>query len=108
MERCKAKAKRTGDRCKNWPIRGGRVCRIHGGGAPQVRRAATQRREVARIEQELYDILGARMRREVGEQRAHRLHVAEVLGLAPDDPFTATHHAAVVAAAIEAWDRASG
>ena len=34
--RCKAKAKRTGERCKNSPVTGKEVCRMHGagGGAP--------------------------------------------------------------------------
>ena len=41
---CTAKAKSTGERCGNPPIRGGRVCPIHGGKAPQT--VATASREV--------------------------------------------------------------
>ncbi len=37
---CTAKAKSTGGRCKNPPIMGGTVCRIHGGSAPQVQAVA--------------------------------------------------------------------
>lgn len=32
-----------GEPCKNWPIKGGTVCRNHGGSAPQVRAAANRR-----------------------------------------------------------------
>jgi len=41
--RCTAKSKTSGERCKNPPIPGGTVCRIHGGGAPQVRAASARR-----------------------------------------------------------------
>ena len=40
--RCRARH-RDGGRCKNWAIRGGTVCRYHGGSAPQVRAAAAER-----------------------------------------------------------------
>lgn len=36
MQRCSAKSKRSGDRCKNFAIKGVRVCRMHGaGGGPK-------------------------------------------------------------------------
>lgn len=41
--RCKARAKSTGARCGKAAIPGGAVCRMHGGGAPQVQRAAVRR-----------------------------------------------------------------
>lgn len=41
--RCTAKAKSTGERCKRRPIIGGTVCKVHGGGAPQVKAAARAR-----------------------------------------------------------------
>lgn len=41
--RCTAKARTTGDRCGNYAIVGGTVCRMHGGAAPQVRLAARAR-----------------------------------------------------------------
>lgn len=41
--RCGATAHRSGERCKLLAIRGGRVCQVHGGSAPQVRAAAAQR-----------------------------------------------------------------
>lgn len=31
MERCRAKSKRTGEQCKNWPIKGGSICKFHEG-----------------------------------------------------------------------------
>ncbi len=40
---CSAKSKSTGVRCGNPPLVGGSVCRIHGGGAPQVKEAAARR-----------------------------------------------------------------
>ena len=43
MPQCKAKATSTGERCKVAAIKGGVVCRTHGGSAPQVRSAANRR-----------------------------------------------------------------
>ena len=40
---CHAKAKQTGNRCKNPAIHGGTVCRYHGGAASQVKRSARLR-----------------------------------------------------------------
>lgn len=40
--RCKAHRK-NGDLCKNRPVNGAAVCRMHGGGAPQVKRKAAER-----------------------------------------------------------------
>lgn len=42
-ERCTATSKRTGNRCPMPAIRGGTVCRMHGGAAPQVKFAAMER-----------------------------------------------------------------
>ena len=41
--KCQATSSRTGKHCKKWAIRGGTVCRTHGGAAPQVKAAAEQR-----------------------------------------------------------------
>ena len=41
--RCKAKAKSTSKRCARAAIAGAVVCRVHGGAAPQVRKAAAER-----------------------------------------------------------------
>lgn len=41
--RCHATAKSTGRPCSNPAIRGGTVCRLHGGSAPQVKFAAMER-----------------------------------------------------------------
>ncbi len=41
--RCTAKSVRSGQRCKKAAILGGVVCQTHGGGAPQVKRAARER-----------------------------------------------------------------
>lgn len=42
QEKC-SRIKRNGDRCGNFPIKGGTVCRFHGGAAPQVRKKADER-----------------------------------------------------------------
>jgi hypothetical protein len=49
--RCKAH-RRDGRPCRCWAIRGGFVCRVHGGAAPQVRAKARARLESARIYRE--------------------------------------------------------
>ncbi len=41
-QQCKA-TNRRGERCKSFSIEGGTVCRMHGGGAPQVRARAQAR-----------------------------------------------------------------
>ncbi len=41
--RCTAKSVRSGQRCKKAAILGGVVCQTHGGGAPQVKKAARER-----------------------------------------------------------------
>lgn len=46
-ERCTAHRKRTGQPCQARPEEGSTVCRIHGGAARQVKRAAAERRAEA-------------------------------------------------------------
>ena len=41
--KCSATSKSTGESCKRHAIAGGTVCRVHGGAAPQVRKAAALR-----------------------------------------------------------------
>jgi len=43
MPQCKAKGKTSGKPCTQSAIKGGTVCRMHGGSAPQVREAAKLR-----------------------------------------------------------------
>lgn len=43
MAQCTATANRTGQRCAMAAMKGGTVCRVHGGRAPQVKRAAKRR-----------------------------------------------------------------
>src|SRR5689334_2685358 len=62
-EKCKGTNRRTGKPCGNYPIKGAKVCRSHGGSAPQVRAKAAERvaeqqfekkmgRELARLDVE--------------------------------------------------------
>jgi hypothetical protein len=48
-DRCTATARTSGVRCKRWPVPGARVCRSHGGAAPQVRRMAAERVDFERL-----------------------------------------------------------
>lgn len=48
---CHAKTKRGGQ-CRQRPIPGGKVCRYHGGGAPQVRAAGQRRLAAIKIEKD--------------------------------------------------------
>jgi len=43
--KCTAHSSRTGLPCKHYAIKGGTVCRTHGGAAPQVKRKAAERIE---------------------------------------------------------------
>lgn len=49
MARCSAHGKKSKLQCRQNAILGGVVCRMHGGGAPQVRAAANRRLELAHI-----------------------------------------------------------
>lgn len=55
--RCRARRK-DGQPCRCWAIRGGYVCRVHGGAAPQVRRKAAERLLSAKIYREMYAASG--------------------------------------------------
>lgn len=42
MQRCKAKSKRSGDRCRNYAVNGWSVCRMHGArGGPNTAKGLT-------------------------------------------------------------------
>ena len=47
--RCRARSKRSGQRCKRAAIVGGTVCSMHGGNTPAVRAAAERRAMVAEV-----------------------------------------------------------
>lgn len=49
-ERCTATVKRTGERCRRWPIRGASVCDSHGAGTKAARRKAAERVALAKAE----------------------------------------------------------
>ena len=78
--KCSARSSRTGKPCQRYPSAGATVCRVHGGAAPQVQKAARRRLEQAA------DVL-----------------VKRLLGLALDG--TAPDHVAL-SAVVAALDRA--
>lgn len=48
MQRCKAKSKRSGERCKNYAVRGFTVCRMHGArGGPNTAYGYTRCRQAS-------------------------------------------------------------
>ncbi len=55
--KCRA-TRRDGQRCGCWAIRGGYVCRVHGGAAPQVRRKAAERLAMVKVYREMGAALG--------------------------------------------------
>ena len=48
MARCTAKARTTGDQCRQTAIDGGTVCHYHGGAAPRVKASAAKRAQQAK------------------------------------------------------------
>jgi hypothetical protein len=69
--RCRARSKRSGERCRRLAIPGGAVCVVHGGAAPQTARAALQR------------LLRARARREVWKLRFDMERMGMTAKIAP-------------------------
>lgn len=47
--KCQATSKKRGDQCKNYPVRGLRVCLRHGGGSKKARAAATRNLEQEKL-----------------------------------------------------------
>lgn len=73
-DRCTAKARSTGEQCKNPPIKGATVCRMHGGSAPQVKKKAQERLD------EMADSTTANIQQDIEE-----LHNAFESAETPDD-----------------------
>lgn len=97
-QRCRAKAKSTGERCARYAIEGGTVCRAHGGASKQAKAAASKRRTEAmaakamQLLAEPVDIDPAQALLELvqwtaGEVRYWR---AEVARIADEDPDSLT------------------
>ena len=64
--------RRNGQLCRRWAIRGGFVCPLHGGAAPQVREAARRRL----LEIAAYRTLGAWQRGPAGQEARNRAELA--------------------------------
>lgn len=56
--RCSARSKSTGVQCGNYAIKGGTVCRMHGGAPKHARAAAKRRLDTERIHRQLLRRLG--------------------------------------------------
>lgn len=80
LRRCVATSSRSGKRCRNWAIRGGTVCRYHGGSTRHIKRKAIENFE-----------------------RASDLLSLRVIGIALDDDVPP---AVALAAAKDGLDRA--
>ena len=70
--KCSAKSSRSGGPCRNWAMVGAKVCNIHGGVAPQVRRATEERVTLA-------EALASGRPRSAWEVLADTLHTVDVL-----------------------------
>jgi hypothetical protein len=66
--KCRAH-RRDGQPCGCYAINGGRVCRVHGGGAPQVRRKADERVIMARAYALMVTLMNSPSEREHAEMR---------------------------------------
>lgn len=84
---CTARSKQTGERCKQRPVKGGTVCRFHGGRAPQVAAAAVQRELEAKagelLSRMIWNPSAVPVTDSVGEMRqlaGSMRHAADVLG----------------------------
>jgi hypothetical protein len=80
---CRAHSSRSGKPCGNFAIKGGAVCPMHGGSAPQVKRAAERRLAGAATE-----ALGARAAARLGiwtpaASRAWLAMARRTLGMTP-------------------------
>jgi len=57
IPQCTARSSRSGERCRNRPVRGSTVCSTHGGSAPQVKAAAERRQSEAQAAAEVRRLL---------------------------------------------------
>jgi hypothetical protein len=83
-EKCTATSKQTGKRCKQYAAKGAKVCRFHGGKAPQVKKAAEVR--AARIN---------------AEEKAQRMLARAGIDADPIEHLLESLHRA--AALVEVW-----
>lgn len=96
---CTARSKQTGERCKQRPVKGGTVCRFHGGKAPQVAAAAAQRELESKASELLSRMIwnpsAAPVTDSVGEMRqlaGSMRHAADVLGSRLNDGVEVCEH----------------
>lgn len=101
-EKCTARAKSTGNRCRRDPIAGATVCVVHGGQAPQVKRKAAERLALA-------EALAKGDRRPSWEVLADAAHSLDVVARHLRDQIVAGRRvdARTVDAFIEATERQS-
>jgi hypothetical protein len=74
---CKAKSKRSGQRCKNYVVRGWEVCRMHGAATPRGRDAPSYKH--GRYSKVVPEHLGERYRASLNDEERHDLRDEIVL-----------------------------
>ena len=74
---CTAKSKRSGERCKAYPVRGAKVCNAHGGGAVQVRAAAARRLAAQKVQADVANAIAFESREGVRDPLAVLAQLAD-------------------------------
>lgn len=82
--RCRAH-RHDGQPCAAYAITGGAVCRMHGGGAPQVRSAARRRIEQAQMNAALEAMWNRYVQERQAWQDARVAETAELLGMPAEE-----------------------
>lgn len=86
--RCKAKSKQSGEQCKNRPMKGGELCKFHGGMIPKVRAKAAICLEVRNWGlEDVHEDPGEVLLRLVAQSAARcRAYAAELESLVKESP----------------------
>ena len=66
MQRCKARSKRSDERCKNYAVRGHRVCRMHGARGGPMTNEGRMRCKMRSLKHGFYSQEQIELRREIG------------------------------------------
>jgi hypothetical protein len=97
INRCTAH-RRNGDQCRNSAIKGATVCRVHGGSAPQVQRAAAVRLLMAAD-----SVAGELVRIALSKKAADGVKVQAILGVL-DRAGLSARQEITIEAKVETWE----